>query len=60
MNGVPKPVYTIQETPKGEWHLKKGGFSYGLFPTEQAAIDGMERVIRHVIKEYDEKGKPMI
>lgn len=58
MNGSPKPVFKIQQTPKGEWHLKRGMFSYGLFETHDKAIEGMMRVINNTIYEYNKDGSP--
>lgn len=56
MNGVAKPVYTIQQTPKGEWRVTKGALSY-LFPSEEAALKCMEIMVKGIIKNYDKDGK---
>lgn len=56
MNGIAKPVYTIQEIPNGQWRLSKGAITC-LFPTEEEALKGMARLIRSKVQGYDKDGK---
>ena len=56
MNGIPKPTFTIQEIPNGQWRLTKGGITC-LFSTEEEALKGMDRLIKSKMKGYDKDGK---
>lgn len=53
-----KPIYTIQQTPKGEWRVTKGALSY-VFPTEPEALKCMYRMINNTVKSYDKDGNPL-